>query len=70
MTLDHLVRQFLEHIEVEKGRSQKTIENYQHYLNRFLDFAESNGVDSPSAINLDMIHQYRLFLNRFHHYHD
>ena len=65
MDLTNLVRQFLEHLEVEKGRSQKTLENYQHYLNRFLDFAEKNGVKSPGDVNQDLIHQYRLFLNRF-----
>ena len=64
MDLNDLVRQFLEHIEIEKGRSQKTIENYQHYLQRFIEFAESHGVKSPDTINQDLIHQYRLHLNR------
>jgi len=64
MNLSDLVRQFLEHIEIEKGRSQKTIENYEHYLRRFIEFAEKQGVKSPSDINLDLIHQYRLYLNR------
>ena len=65
MDLTNLVRQFLEHLEVEKGRSQKTLENYQHYLNRFLDFAQKNGIKNPNDVNQDLVHQYRLFLNRF-----
>jgi len=64
MNLNDLLRQFLEHIEVEKGRSQKTIENYQHYMGRFIEFAQKNGVNSPSDISQDLIHQYRLYLNR------
>lgn len=65
MTLSDLNRQFLEHVEIEKGRSQKTIENYQHYLGRFIEFAGKNGVTSPDQITQDLIHQYRLYLNRF-----
>jgi len=65
MSLTDLLRQFLEHLEVEKGRSQKTLENYQHYLGRFLDFAQKEGVERPEQINQDLIHKYRLFLNRF-----
>jgi len=65
MNINDLLRQFLEHTEVEKGRSQKTLENYQHYLNRFLEFAEKNNVKNPEDINQDLIHKYRLHLNRF-----
>lgn len=64
MDLNNLVRQFLEHIEVEKGRSAKTIENYQHYLNRFIEFAQKSGIQTPEAISQELIHQYRLNLNR------
>lgn len=64
MNLNDLLRQFLEHTEVEKGRSQKTIENYQHYMGRFIEFAQKNGVDGPTGITQDLIHQYRLYLNR------
>ncbi len=64
MNLADLIRQFLEHLEVERGKSLKTIENYQHYLYRFLTFAEGQGVKTPEQINQDVIHQYRLYLNR------
>ncbi|KKQ80050.1 MAG: hypothetical protein UT01_C0021G0001, partial [Candidatus Daviesbacteria bacterium GW2011_GWA1_38_7] len=39
MTLDSLVKDFLEYLELEKNSSQKTIRNYHHYLERFLEFA-------------------------------
>ncbi|MEN9649181.1 MAG: hypothetical protein RL094_148 [Candidatus Parcubacteria bacterium] len=59
--LTQLKRQFLEHIEIEKGRSLKTVENYDRYLTAFLAYLKS---DSPSAITADTVREYRLWLNR------
>ncbi len=54
---------FLDYLEIEKGRSLKTIENYSHYLNRFLDFAgDEIKVD---AIDIDLISKWRQWLNRY-----
>src|SRR3989338_1601546 len=61
MDLKFLHRQFLEHLEVEKGRSLKTIENYDRYIKRFLEFAK---IGSPSGIDDELVRKYRLFLNR------
>jgi len=62
--IKELVQEFLEYLEVEKGRSQKTAENYDRYLRRFKKFAQEAGVRSPSDIDLKLVHKYRLFLNR------
>lgn len=59
--LTTLKRHFLEHVEIEKGRSLKTVENYDRYLTLFLDFLKK---DSPSDITADVIREYRLWLNR------
>jgi site-specific recombinase XerD len=59
--LQTLVREFLEHLEIEKGRSLKTIQNYDHYLTRFLSFSK---LTSPKQINENVIREYRLWLNR------
>ena len=61
MDLKSLHQQFLEHLEVEKGRSLKTIENYDRYVKRFLEFAK---ISSPSQIDDELVRKYRLFLNR------
>lgn len=53
---------FLEYLEVERGRSLKTIENYSHYLNRFDEFAGEVKVDK---ITLDTISKWRQWLNRY-----
>src|SRR5688572_15933863 len=53
---------FLEYLEIEQNRSQKTIRNYDHYLTRLLDFA---GDDlKVSEIDEELIRKWRLWLNR------
>ncbi len=39
LTISELVNEFLEHMEIEQNRSQKTISNYNHYLTRLVEFA-------------------------------
>jgi len=58
------IRQFLEYCEVEKGHSALTIKNYEHYLNRFIEWGRENQIEKPLDITLDKVHKYRLFLNR------
>lgn len=53
--------QFLEYLELEQNRSQKTIENYDHYLTRLIDFA---GNIKVSDIDVELIRKWRLWLNR------
>ncbi len=52
---------FLEYLEIEQNRSQKTIANYDHYLTRLHDFA---GDIQISEINDELIRKWRLWLNR------
>lgn len=55
------LRLFLEHLEVERGRSVLTVRNYDFYLKRFIDWAKDPATDE---INAKLIHDYRLYLNR------
>ena len=59
--MQKLIRQFLEYLEVERGRSLNTIQNYNFYLERFLNWAN---ISSPAQITSDLIRNYRLWLNR------
>ena len=59
--LDQLKREFLEHVEIEKGNSLKTVSNYDYYLSRFFEFAQ---ISDPKDITDDKIREYRLYLNR------
>lgn len=60
--LSKYITEFLEHLEIEKKRSQRTIENYDFYLRRFLGWLGES--KSPSAITSDAVRNYRLWLNR------
>jgi site-specific recombinase XerD len=59
-----LILQFLEYCEIEKNRSKLTLRNYDHYLQRFADFASSQNVGKPDQIDLELVRKFRLHLNR------
>jgi len=59
--LAKLKTEFLEHLEIEKGRSVRTVENYAHYLERFLNFSQAK---NPADITDETIRKFRLWLNR------
>ncbi len=52
---------FLEYLEIEQNRSQRTIANYDHYLTRLLDFA---GDITIRDIDGELVRKWRLWLNR------
>ena len=55
-------RDFLEYLEIEKNRSEKTIRNYDFYLQRFLHWFGEN--KKPDKLAAEDVRQYRLWLNR------
>ncbi len=61
MLLNKAKTDFLEYLEIEQNRSQKTIRNYDHYLTRLIDFA---GDIKVNQIDSEMIRKWRLWLNR------
>ena len=62
MYISELILDYIEHLEVEGGRSAKTAENYRLYLERFVEFSNDTTVDK---ITSEMIRKYRLWLNRY-----
>lgn len=54
-------RQFLEHIEIERGRAVKTVENYDRYLTRYF---EQVRIKNVSDITEQNVREFRLWLNR------
>src|SRR3989339_142036 len=59
--LEKYIKEFLEYLEIERGRSDKTVRNYSFYLLRFSDWA---GSPAPKDIDGEMVRKFRLFLNR------
>ena len=52
---------FLEYLEIEQNRSQKTIANYDHYLTRLADYG---GDIAVANIDQELVRKWRLWLNR------
>lgn len=67
MYTSELILEYIEHLEVEGGRSSKTAENYKLYLERFVEFTNDIPVDK---ITSEIIRKYRLWLNRYKNYND
>jgi len=61
MEATRMKREFLEYIEIERGRAVKTIENYDHYLTRF--FGQMQITDTAD-ITEEKVREFRLWLNR------
>ncbi len=59
--INTLITDFLNYLEIEKGRLEKTIKNYEFYLRRFTSWAN---YPEPDKITLDLIRDFRLWLNR------
>lgn len=62
MYVSELLLDYIEHLEVEGGRSAKTAENYKLYLERFVEFTDDIFVEK---ITSEIIRKYRLWLNRY-----
>jgi site-specific recombinase XerD len=62
MYMSELLLDYIEHLEVEGGRSARTAENYTLYLERFVEFTNDITVDK---ITSEIIRKYRLWLNRY-----
>ncbi|MBR3386415.1 tyrosine-type recombinase/integrase [Candidatus Saccharibacteria bacterium] len=68
MYISELIEDFLEHLEIEAGRSKKTVENYRLYLERFYEIVSEilNKNDfTASEITREVLRKYRLKLNRY-----
>jgi len=59
--INTLKKEFLEYLEIERGRSLKTVENYNRYLLRFFTFAD---IKYPKDITDSIVRKFRLWLNR------
>lgn len=61
------ISDFLDYCEVEKGLSEKTQENYQRYLQKFVFWLKKTQKEAllPHELTSEDIWDYRLFLSRF-----
>jgi site-specific recombinase XerD len=59
--IEKLFTDYLNYLEIEKNRSPKTRENYEHYLKEFLKFSK---VRTAKEITDDVVREFRLALAR------
>lgn len=68
MEINTALRQFLEHLEIERGSSLKTVDNYNRYIAKFIEWSNSptssKKIKETKDINEDNIREFRLYLNR------
>lgn len=60
MDLETLIQEYLEYLAIERGRSKKTIANYNHYLTRLVDYA---GDITIAELTPEVVRKWRLWLN-------
>jgi len=56
-----LLKDYLDYLEIEKNRSAKTRENYEHYINVFLNFSK---ISTPKEITDETVREFRIALAR------
>jgi site-specific recombinase XerD len=59
--IEKLLRDYLNHLEIEKNRSPKTRENYEHYLKEFLKFSK---IKTAKEITDGAVREFRMALAR------
>lgn len=64
MTISLSIIDFLEYMEIEKGRSIASVKNYDRYLKVFAQFARTKEIEKPEEITADLVRQFRLAQNR------
>lgn len=65
-TIPDYLTDFLDYIEIEKGLSSKTQENYSRFLNKFFKWLKENKLDklTPAKLDADHVWKYKVFLSR------
>jgi site-specific recombinase XerD len=60
------INDFLDFLEIEKGLSSKTQENYSRFLKKFLVWLEKNNLEKllPHQLTADHVWKYRVYLSR------
>ncbi len=58
------IGEFLEYLQVERGASPLTLRNYRHYLTRFVNWLQKEGIRSSlEDINQEIIRSFRVYLS-------
>lgn len=66
-TLIKYLTDYLDYIEIEKGLSNKTQENYARFLNKFFQWLSIVNLEKikPEQLTAEHVYKYRVYLSRF-----
>jgi site-specific recombinase XerD len=66
--LPHYLTDFLDWLDVEKGLSSKSQENYARFIKKFFEWLKMNKLENltPKELTQEHIFKYRLFLSRYY----
>lgn len=64
-SVELLITDFLEHLEVERNLSKLTLRDYAHYLHRFADWYAAQGQKEMKELDLKILKKYRMYLSRY-----
>lgn len=64
--IQNLITDYLEYLEIDKNRSQKTVENYDRYLQKFTEWSK---ISEPKEITEKLVHKFRVHLNHLKNQH-
>lgn len=59
--LYELKQEYLEYLEIERGRAAQTVANYDQYLTRYISYS---GATTPKGLTEESVRKYRLWLNK------
>ena len=64
--LPHYKQDFLDWLDIERGLSSKSQENYERFLQRFLFWLKANSLEDtlPKDLTQEIVWKYRVFLSR------
>lgn len=62
MYISELISDYTEYLQIERGRALRTADNYQRYLERFIEFSGDIEVEDISS---ELVRKYRLWLSRY-----
>lgn len=60
-SIEKVLKEYLDYLEIEKNRSGKTRENYERYLRAFINYSK---ISDPEDITTDNIKDFRIYLAR------
>lgn len=62
--MEEQLRRYVTHLRVEKDASPYTLRNYFHEIRQFLDFLESEGIDSWDGVDRQVLRRYLVWMRK------